>query len=78
MTGIHNIMRVLTWLSLTSTNKAEREDAKTLINKIDELEFVIFIIMWERVLRAINNASRELQLQKIDWNSVLLTARALA
>lgn len=94
-----HIMRVLTRLSLTSTNKAEREDAKTLKNKIDKLEFVIFIVMWERVLRAINNASRELQSQKIDlsvasrllncalselvilrssWNSVLLTAIALA
>ena len=87
-----HIMRVLTRLSLTCTNKAEREDAKTLKNKIDKLEFVIFIIMWERVLRAINHASRELQSQKIDlsvalselvilrssWNSVLLTATALA
>lgn len=94
-----HIMRVLTRLSLTSTNKAEREDAKTLKNKINKLEFVIFIVMWERVLRAINNASRELQSQKIDlsvasrllncalselvilrssWNSVLLTAIALA
>ena len=94
-----HIMRELTRLSLTSTNKAERDDAKTLKNKIDKLEFVIFIVMWERVLRAINNASRELQSQKIDlsaasrllncalselvilrssWNSVLLTATALA
>ena len=61
-----HIMRALTWLSLTSTNKAEREDAKTLKNNIDKIEFVIFIVMWERVLRAINNASRELQSQKID------------
>ncbi|CAB4034554.1 Hypothetical predicted protein, partial [Paramuricea clavata] len=61
-----HIMRVLTRLSLTSTNKAEREDAKQLKNKIDKLEFVIFIVMWERVLRAINSASKELQSQKID------------
>ncbi|CAB4035450.1 Hypothetical predicted protein, partial [Paramuricea clavata] len=94
-----HIMRVLTRLSLTSTNKAEREDAKQLKNKIEKLEFVIFIVMWERVLRAINSASKELQSQKIDlsvasrllnsalselvilrssWNSVLLTATALA
>ncbi|CAB4036455.1 Hypothetical predicted protein, partial [Paramuricea clavata] len=92
-------MRVLTRLSLTYTNKAEREDAKQLKNKIDKLEFVIFIVMWERVLRAINSASKELQSQKINlsvasrllncalsehvilrsfWNSVLLTATALA
>ena len=92
-------MRVLTRLSLTSTNGRCYEDAKTLKNKIDKLKFVIFILMWERVLRAINNASRELQSQKIDlpvasrllncalselvilrssWNSVLLTATALA
>jgi hypothetical protein len=92
-------MKVLTRLSLTSTNKAERDDAKQLKNKIDKLEFVLFIVMWERVLRAINSASNELQSQKIDlsvasrllscalselvilrssWNSVLLTATALA
>jgi hypothetical protein len=61
-----HIMKVLTRLSLTSTNKAERDDAKQLKNKIDKLEFVLFIVMWERVLRAINSASNELQSQKID------------
>ncbi|CAB4020531.1 Hypothetical predicted protein [Paramuricea clavata] len=47
MSGIHAGMQVLTRLSLTSTNIAKREDAKQLKNKIDKLEFVIFIVMWE-------------------------------
>ncbi len=55
-----NIMRVLTKLSLTSKNKKERDDANCLKMKMDSFEFVLFIVIWERILRAINAASREL------------------
>ena len=61
-----HIMRVLTNLSLTSKNKKERDDANCLKKKIDSFEFILFIVIWERILRAINAASRELQSPNLD------------
>ena len=50
-----HIMRVLTRLILTSEKKRERDDAKSLKEKMDGFEFVLFVVMWERFLRAMNS-----------------------
>ena len=34
--------------------------------KMDSFEFVLFIVMWERILRAMNSTSKELQSTKLD------------
>ena len=59
-------MKVLTRLFLTSEKKKERDDAKSLKEKMDSFEFVLFIVMWERILRAMNSTSKELQSPKMD------------
>ena len=46
--------------------KKERDDAKSLKEKMDSFEFVLFIVMWERILRAMNSTSKELQSPKLD------------
>ena len=61
-----HIMKVLTHLILTSGKKMERDDAKSLKEKMDSFEFVLFIVMWERILRAMNSTSQELQPPKMD------------
>ena len=61
-----HIMKILTRLALTSTKKKERDDAKFLKEKMDSYEFILFIVIWERILRAINSTSKELQSPKLD------------
>ena len=61
-----HIMKVLIRLILTSEKKKERGDAKSLKEKMDSFEFVLFIVMWERILRAMNSTSKELQSPKLD------------
>jgi len=97
-----HIMKALTrliLLILTSEKKKERDDTKSLKEKMDSFDFVLFIVMWERILRAINSTSKELQSPKVDlsvasrlmncsisdiellrnsWESVKMTASALA
>ena len=61
-----HIMKVLIRLILTSEKKKERDDAKSLKEKMDSFEFILFIVMWERILRAMNSTSKELQSPKLD------------
>ena len=58
-------MKVLTRLILTSEKKKERTDAKCLKVKMDSFEFVLFTVMWERILCAMNSTSKELQSPKL-------------
>ena len=61
-----HIMKVLTPLILTSEKKKERDDAKSLKEKMDSFEIFLFIVMWERILRTMNSTSKELQSPKLD------------
>ena len=63
-----HIMKILTRLAMTSTKKKERDDAKFLKEKMDSYEFILFIVIWERILRAINSTSKELQSPKLDFS----------
>ncbi|CAB4044584.1 Hypothetical predicted protein, partial [Paramuricea clavata] len=94
-----HIMRVLTRLSLTSTNKAEREDVKQLKNKIVIINSnLLYLSLCGREFceqstalqksccrkrlideaRLLNCALSELVILRSSWNSILLTATALA
>ena len=59
-------MRALTRLSLTCSNRKGTEEAKSLKKKVEKFEFVLFIVLCERILQAINSTSRELHSPKID------------
>ena len=86
-------------MSLESKDAKEKNDADSLKKNMEKFEFIVFIVIWERLLLAINSSSGALQ--KIDtdlsastrllsmasnelsylhnsWESIIMTAKALA
>ena len=61
-----HILKVLTRISLTSEKTHERNTAVKLRKDLDSFEFVVFIVLWERILRAFNSSWKELQSQRMD------------
>ena len=61
-----HILKVLTRISLTSDKTSERNNAFALRKDLDSFEFVMFIVLWERILRAINSSLKELHSPKMD------------
>ena len=59
----------MTKLSLKSGDSKERVIATGLRKKMESYEFIVFIVFWERILRAFNNTSRELQSPKMDLSA---------
>ena len=49
-----DILKVMCQIILLSKNKKERDDACALKKKMESFEFVVFIVLWERVLNCIN------------------------
>ena len=64
-----HILKVLTRISLTSDKTSERNTASTLRKDLDWLEFVMFIVLWERILKAFSSSSKELQFPKMDLSA---------
>ena len=64
-----HILKVLTRISLTSDKTSERNTTSTLRKDLGLFEFVIVIFLWERILRAFNSSSKELQSPKIDLSA---------
>ena len=56
-----DIMKVLSRISLESTNSKESSGASGLRKRMGTYEFIVSVVVWERVLVAINKASVELQ-----------------
>lgn len=90
---------MLTRISLESKDQKEKTEVMGLKKTVETCEFIVFIIIWERLLVAINRASLQLQVVHTDlslallllsmaardlqqlrdsWNSIKLTATALA
>ena len=63
------ILKVLTRTSLTSSKTSERNTAPTLRKDLDSFQFVMFIVLRERILRAFNSSSKELQSSKMDLSA---------
>ena len=61
-----DLLKILTRISLTSDKRNERDAASHLQRKLDSYEFLVFIVFWERILRAFNSSSTELQSPRID------------
>ena len=55
------ILKVLTRIPLTSEKTQERNTAVKLRKDLNSFEFVVSIVLWERILRAFNSSSKELQ-----------------
>ena len=64
-----HILKVLTRISLTSDKTSERNTASKLRKDLDLFEFVMFIVLWEIILRAFNSSSKELQSPKMDLSA---------
>ena len=60
---------MLTRISLTSDKTSERNTASKLRKDLDLFEFVMFIVLWEIILRAFNSSSKELQSPKMDLSA---------
>ena len=94
-----DILKQLTVISLSSKDKKERDEAVGIKKNIEKIDFIIFLVFWERILSCINSASQELQSKNVDlsaasrllsislselrylrnsWESVRMTANALA
>jgi len=56
-----DIMKVLSRISLESTNSKESSGASGLRKRMGTYEFIVSVVVWERVLVTINKASVELQ-----------------
>ena len=97
--SIRDILKRLHAIFLTSKDKKERDEANALIRKMENIEFIVFLVFWDCLLGSINSASKELQSENMDlstaarllsialrelkllrssWDSVLMTANALA
>ena len=61
-----HILKVLTRISFTNEKTHERNTAVKLRNDLDSFEFVVFIVLWERILRAFNSSSKEVQSPRMD------------
>ena len=64
-----DILKVLTRICLESKDSKERSDATGLKHNMEKFEFILFIIIWERLLLTINSASRALQSVEIDLSA---------
>ena len=64
-----HVLKMLTKLSLLSKNSKERSTAAGLRKRMESFQFIIFIVMWERILRAFNATSTILQSPKMDLSS---------
>ena len=73
-----DVLKVLTRITLESKDPKERADAVALKAHLNRFEFILMIIIWERILTSINLASKELQKVNLDLSvSVKLLSMAL-
>ena len=61
-----HILKVLTRISFIYEKTHKRNTAVKLRNDLDSFEFVVFIVLWERMLRVFNSSSKELQSPRMD------------
>jgi len=74
-----DIMKVLSRISLESTNSKESSGASGLRKRMGTYEFIVSVVVWERVLVATNKASVELQSTEMDLSRAeMLLSMALA
>jgi len=70
---------VLSRISLESTNSKESSGASGLRKRMGTYEFIVSVVVWERVLVATNKASVELQSAEMDLSRAeMLLSMALA
>ena len=72
-----DILKVLARISLTTKDAKERADATGLRKNMDNYDFVVCIVVWERILTSLYRASQKLQASNTDLSvSVRLLSAA--
>lgn len=56
-----DVLKALTNMSLTSTKKEERNTSLSLKKKLESVEFVLLLCLWEHILRPLHIVSKTLQ-----------------
>ena len=64
-----DILKVLMRIILTSKDSKERADATALKKNIDSFNFVVCIIIWERILTSLHRISQKLQATNTDLSA---------
>lgn len=64
-----DILKVLMRIILTSKDSKERADATALKKNIDSFNFVVCIIIWERILTSLHRVSQKLQATNTDLSA---------
>ncbi|XP_022180747.1 zinc finger MYM-type protein 1-like [Myzus persicae] len=57
----NDVLITLTKIALTTTNGDERNVSKSIRSKLDSVEFILLLCLWERVLRSMQDVSKVLQ-----------------
>jgi len=57
----NDVLITLTKITLTTTNGDERNVSKSIRSKLDSVEFILLLCLWERVLRSMQGVSKVLQ-----------------
>ena len=63
-----DILKVITRISLESKDPKERSEAISLKKNLENFEFIVFVVIWERILSSLNKASLQLQSVQIDMS----------
>lgn len=56
-----DVLKALTNLSLTSSKNDEKVSSLSLKKKLESIEFVLILCLWEKILRALHGVSKSLQ-----------------
>ncbi|CAB3994722.1 zinc finger MYM-type 1-like [Paramuricea clavata] len=64
-----DILKRLTVISLTSKDKKERDEAVGIKKNIAKIDFIINLVLWERILSCTNSTSKELQSKSVDLSA---------
>ena len=67
--SITDILKVLMRIILTSKDSKERADATALKKNIDNFNFIVCIIIWERILTSLHRVSQKLQAINTDLSA---------
>jgi hypothetical protein len=64
-----DILKVLARISLTSKDCKERADAGGLKKRIENFNFIVCIVIWEKILTALHHVSQKLKATNIDLSA---------
>ncbi len=67
-----DILKSLTEISLTSTKADERTEASGLLKVIQTFEFIMLVVMQDKLLLSVNLLSQLLQRQDMTWICLML------